>query len=57
MFLQKTLYFLVASLPLFFYSCVPQKKAVSHQQEIAKLDSVLQNHSRALKDQDAVRKK
>ncbi len=57
MALQKTLYFLIISLPLLFYSCVPQKKAASHQQEIAQLDSLLQNHSRILKDQDAARKK
>ncbi|HEV7783005.1 MAG TPA: hypothetical protein VGO58_17135 [Chitinophagaceae bacterium] len=53
----KILYSLIACFPLFFYSCVPQKKATSHQQEIAKLDSLLQDHSKTLKNQDAIRRK
>jgi flagellar motor protein MotB len=38
-----------------FYSCVPQQKAMSHKQQLAVLDSQLEQHSRKLKDLDAQR--
>lgn len=53
---KKILYCLLAFTPLFFYSCVPQKQATSHKQEIAQLDSLLQNHSRTLTNHDGLRK-
>lgn len=54
---KQILYCLIAATPLFIFSCVPQKQATSHKREIAQLDSLLQNHSRILKDQDGLRKK
>lgn len=37
----------------FFYSCVPQQKAMSHKQQLAVLDSQLEQHSKKLKDLNA----
>jgi hypothetical protein len=54
---KKIIYFFIAALSsLFFYSCVPQQKAVSHQKELASVDSLLKQHSETLKKQDAQRK-
>ena len=39
------------------FSCVPQQKAVSHQQELSALDSLLAKHRNDLKDIDAKRQK
>ncbi len=49
-------YFLLAFFIAFhLYSCVPQQKVVSHQQQLAVLDSQLAQHSRKLKELDAKR--
>jgi outer membrane protein OmpA-like peptidoglycan-associated protein len=51
-----TSYFLLATiLSVSFFSCVPQQKATSHQQQLALLDSQLEQHSRKLKDLEAKR--
>lgn len=53
---KKLLYFLlITSLPLFLFSCIPQKKVTSHQQEISRLDSQLKQYSITLKAQDLQR--
>ena len=47
----KTFYLLAAIIASsFFYSCVPQQKAMSHKQQLAVLDSQLEQHSKKLKD-------
>lgn len=53
---KKSYFLIVFSIPLFFFACVPQQKATSHQREIARLDSQLQQHSKKLKEQDVQRK-
>jgi hypothetical protein len=49
-------YILLACFIVFhLYSCVPQQKAISHQQQLAVLDSQLTQHSKRLKELDAKR--
>lgn len=50
------LFALQLMLVLSFAACVPQQKSISHQREIARIDSQLSNYSKTLKEQDALRK-
>ncbi|MEQ1675437.1 MAG: hypothetical protein ABL876_01975 [Chitinophagaceae bacterium] len=45
----------VLLLSVCFFSCVPQQKATTHKQQLAILDSQLEQHSRKLKELDAKR--
>ena len=52
----RTPYILLAAFIAFhLYSCLPVQKAVSHQQQLAVLDSQLAQHSKTLKELDAKR--
>jgi flagellar motor protein MotB len=56
MYKKRTHYILVAVFISFhLYSCLPVQKAVSHQQQLAVLDSQLAQHSKTLKELDAKR--
>ena len=56
MFKIKIYYILLAAfITCTLYSCVPQQKAISHQQQLAVLDSQLSQHSKRLKELDANR--
>jgi hypothetical protein len=46
---------LLLFLSVSFFSCVPQQKATSHKQQLAILDSQLEQHSKKLKELDAKR--
>jgi outer membrane protein OmpA-like peptidoglycan-associated protein len=54
---KRTPYFLsgLVIIAFSFFSCVPQKKVVTHQQEIASLDSQMMDYQNSLKELDAKR--
>jgi hypothetical protein len=47
---------LAAFIAFHLYSCLPQQKAISHQQQLTVLDSQLTQHSKKLKELEAKRK-
>ena len=46
---------LAAFIAINLYSCLPQQKSISHQQQLSVLDSQLTQHSKKLKELDAKR--
>ncbi|MEI2740688.1 MAG: hypothetical protein V9F01_18080 [Chitinophagaceae bacterium] len=48
---------LLTSIAILLFSCVPQQKATTHQQQLSVLDSQLMKHQRSLKELDAKRQK
>lgn len=48
---------LLTCIAILLFSCVPQQKATTHQQQLSVLDSQLMKHQRSLKELDAKRQK